>query len=168
MNVANASREIDGEPRRSSPAICHFHWGHLRRAAGAVNMGKVQEVFSPPPLFFGWGFCLALLRPRFARTPFFPVRFYAQRHRPNGDSDWKVEWRDTEEDKRRGKEHRGPSAGWGSSLCCWSGCHITPCGDDCAIYCLAGAGDLRRRNQTGSTRAHCVVCKQNKLNGVCH
>lgn len=28
------------------------------------------------------------------------------------------------------------------------GCHITPCGDDCAIYCLAGAGDRRRWNET--------------------
>lgn len=39
--------------------------------------------------------------------------------------------------------HHGP--GWGSSLCCWSGCDIARCGDNCASYCLASAGDAQRR-----------------------
>lgn len=129
----------------SSPAICHFHWGHLRRAAGAGNMGKVQKDFFP----FPWvGFLSRFIAATFCAHAIFPVRFYAQLDRLNGDSHWKWGGEILKEDKRKAKEHRGPGAGWGSSLCCWSGCHITPCGDDCAIYCLAGAGDLRQRNHT--------------------
>jgi hypothetical protein len=30
-------------------------------------------------------------------------------------------------------------------LCCWSGCDIARCGDNCASYCLASAGDAQRR-----------------------
>lgn len=134
----------------TSPAICHIHWGHLRRTAGAGNMGKVQENF----FFFSLGgvFVSLYCGHVFARTPFFLiVRFYAQRHGLNGDSDRKWSEENLKRTKGKGKEHRVPSAGWGSSLCCWSGCHITPYGDDCAIYCLAGAGDLRQKSQTGST-----------------
>lgn len=47
---------------------------------------------------------------------------------------------------RRGREHQGP--GWGSSLCCWSGCDIARCGDNCASYCLASAGDDQLQMKT--------------------
>lgn len=30
-------------------------------------------------------------------------------------------------------------------MCCWSGCDIARCGDNCASYCLASAGDAQRR-----------------------
>lgn len=101
------------------------------------------DVLSLSRSLFGWGFCLALLR--FYAHVCLVVRFYAQRaterrFRVTG------EWREV--------RRRGPGTGWGSSLCCWSGCHITPCGDDCAIYCLASAGDWRRRSQTRSTAAY--------------
>lgn len=46
----------------------------------------------------------------------------------------------------RGREHQGP--GWGSSLCCWSGCDIARCGDNCASYCLASAGDDQLQMKT--------------------
>lgn len=87
------------------------------------------------------------------------VRFYAQRDGPN----WGI-GNGVKRTKGKGREHRGPSAGWGSSLCCWSGCHVAPCGDDCAIYCLAGAGDLRQRSGTRSAlRTELTVCKPNTL-----
>lgn len=38
--------------------------------------------------------------------------------------------------------------GWGSSLCCWSGCDIARCGDNCASYCLASAGDDQLQTKT--------------------
>lgn len=38
-----------------------------------------------------------------------------------------------------GRVHHDP--GWGSSLCCSSGCDTARCGDNCASYCLASAGD---------------------------
>lgn len=88
----------------------------------------------------GSGFSLVFLR-IFTHASVI-VRFYAHRHRPDGDP--------AERSLSRTMEpQRGPAAGWGSILCCWSGCHITPCGDDCAIYCLAGAGDRRRWSRTG-------------------
>lgn len=88
----------------------------------------------------GSGLCLVSLR--IFTHACFVVRFYAHRHRPDGDAaEWSL--------SRTMEPLGGPAAGWGSILCCWSGCHITPCGDDCAIYCLAGAGDRRRWNRTG-------------------
>lgn len=146
----------------SSPAICHFRWGHPRRGGGAGNKGKVQEVFFfllLLPFSLGGVFCLDLLRPRFARTPFFPPRALL-RTATQG-------WLSGEIPKRTKEEAEsveGPRSGWGSSLCCWSGCHITPCGDDCAIYCLAGAGDLRQRRRTGSTRTTELTVFANRIN----
>lgn len=42
---------------------------------------------------------------------YFAVRFYAQRHRPDGDAA-QQSWSRTKESRR------GPGAGWGSTLCC--------------------------------------------------
>lgn len=47
---------------------------------------------------------------------------------------------------RMSQVHHGP--GWGSSLCCWSGCDIARCGDNCASYCLASAGDDQLQKKT--------------------
>lgn len=99
-----------------------------------------------------------------ARTPFFPCAF------THSDTDLMAIRTETGAKRSEGQIQR-PSAGWGSSLCCWSGWHITPCGDDCAIYCLAGAGDLRQRKQTGSawrTGPHFIVCQHNRLIGDAH
>lgn len=72
-------------------------------------------------------------------------RFYA-RHCPcafthNGDprlSEWT-------------EETAGVSgSGWGSSLCCCWVVLLPLCGDDCAIYCLAGAGDSHQKHQATS------------------
>lgn len=113
----------------SCSTIYHFQRGHPRKYSLSLSL-------------FGWGFCLSLLR-LYAHVCLV-VRFYAQRAterrvRVTG------EWREV--------RRRGPGTGWGSSLCCWSGCHITPCGDDCAIYCLASAGNWQR-SQTGSTAVY--------------
>lgn len=114
------------ESRCGSAAICHLNRGHMGQACPCPPLGRVVLSFS----------C------GFLRTPCVVVRFYAHRHRPDGDAAERG-WSRTMEPER------GPAAGWGSILCCWSGCHVTPCGDDCAIYCLAGAGDRRRWSRTG-------------------
>lgn len=90
----------------SSPAICHFRWGHPRRGGGAGNKGKVQEVFFFfffSSLFLWVGFfvsiyCGHVLR---ARHFFPPVRFYAQRHR----ADWAE--RSQRGQKKRQRASRG-------------------------------------------------------------
>ena len=33
-------------------------------------------------------------------------------------------------------------------MCCWSGCDIARCGDNCASYCLASAGDDQLQTKT--------------------
>lgn len=168
MDVADASRGTTGEPRRPYLPYVVFTeviWGE-QRVQGVRE--RYRRCGFSPLLFFGWGFCLALLRPRFARTPFFLSCAFT-----HSDTDWTdILTASGANRSQRGQRERQramrPGAGWGSSLCCWSGCHITPCGDDCAIYCLAGAGDLRQRSQTGSTWndwARCVVCQQNTLHG---
>lgn len=159
-----------GNPRWANPpsylpyaVFTEVIWGE--RAAGAGNKGKVQEVFFFSFLSLG-GVSVSLYCGHvFARTPFFPCAF------THSDTDCAETGSGAKKKKKRTKEKAKssggrPRAGWGSSLCCWSGCHITPCGDDCAIYCLAGAGDLRRRNQTGSTwrTELTVVFVNNKLN----
>lgn len=68
------------------------------------NMGHVLST-----LWVGF-FCLVFLRifPHVC----FAVRFYAHRHRPDGDA--------AQQSRTRTMEpRRGPGAGWGSSLCCW-------------------------------------------------
>ena len=79
-----------GEPRR--PHLPYVIFAEVIRGEEEVQgiwerYNEVFFFFFPfSSFFFGWGFCLDLLRPRFARTPFFsphtrpPVRFYAQRH----------------------------------------------------------------------------------------
>lgn len=156
MIITNASRAFDGEPCRPHLPYATFTeviWGEQR----------VQEIWKRYrgcffPRFLWVGFSCRFIAVIICAHASFLMRLYAQQHRMNGhfDRTWGEEiYKEDKKAKRTG----GPDTGWGSSLCCWLGCHITPCGDDCAIYCLAGAGELRR-SQTGS-----AVCKQNKLNG---
>lgn len=128
------------------------------RICGYRGKRRVSLIFFTPSFEGFWvGFLSRFIAATFfARTPFFPPCAFT-----HSDTDWmeieSPKWSEeipAERRKRRGRRHPGgPRAGWGSSLCCWSGCHITPCGDDCAIYCLAGAGNLRQWNQTGSEDA---------------
>lgn len=151
-----------GEPRR--PHLPYVIFAEVIR--GEEEVQGIRERYRRCfffllllPFSLGGVFCLDLLRPRFARTPFFPPRALL-RTATQG-------WLSGEIPKRTKEEAEsveGPRSGWGSSLCCWSGCHITPCGDDCAIYCLAGAGDLRQRRRTGSTRTTELTVFANRIN----
>lgn len=146
MNVAyiwhSGNRRSARRPHLPYVIFTEVIWGEQRVQE---IWERCRRIFFP----FPWvGFLSRFIAATFCAHAIFPVRFYAQLDRLNGDSHWKWGGEILKEDKRKAKEHRGPGAGWGSSLCCWSGCHITPCGDDCAIYCLAGAGDLRQRNHT--------------------
>lgn len=138
----NSDREI--RPPADSSVVCAFpgycRWILVLPAAIChLNGGHMRKYGTCPFHALGGVFCLVFLRifPHVC----FAVRFYAHRHRPDGDA--------AQQSRTRTMEpRRGPGAGWGSSLCCWV-VILPPCGDDCAIYCLAGAGEQRRWNGTG-------------------
>lgn len=95
----------------SLPAICHFHWGHLRRTAGAGNMGRYRGCFLGGFFVpFLWvGFSSRFIAATIYAHACFLVRFYAQQHRLNGHFDWRWSEEILKEDKK-GKERRGGQA----------------------------------------------------------
>lgn len=77
------------------------------------------------------------------------MRFYAHRHRPDG----------AELNSDNGATEGGQVLAE-VVVCAVGLSYYTPCGDDCAIYCLAGAGDRRRWNET-----QLCALKNNGTNG---
>ena len=101
-----------GEPRR--PHLPYVIFAEVIRGEEEVQgiWERYNEVFfffffPFSSFFFGWGFCLDLLRPRFARTPFFSPHTRPPRALLRTATRGSTERRDPKEDKRRGGERRG-------------------------------------------------------------